>query len=123
MASAAEIAAFRAALPEFTTSEIADALLSSWLDEAAQLYTLSERGAQLCAAHLYVLDKAERPSTGVAPLDGGGDGLIEHERLGGHSVTYVRDKDERRQFFERTTYGRRLMQLERVEVGVRLRVI
>lgn len=122
MASAAEIAAFRAALPEFTSSEVADPVVGGWLDEAAQLYTLSAQGAQLCAAHLYVLDKAERPN-GVAPLDGGGDGLIEHERLGGHSVTYIRDKDERRQFFERTTYGRRLMQLERVEIGVRLRVI
>ena len=115
MASDAEITAMREAFPEIGGGPISDAVLGGWLDEAASLYRLSTRGTQLCAAHLFTLDRRDKAMRyqQIATPDAS-EAQAEPTPEMGASF------DE---FFNQTEYGKRLLRLADAEIGVRRRIV
>lgn len=129
MASAKLIERFKVTLPEF--SPRSDEECGAWIDRAGQIHSLSEEAQLWCAAHLFAVSLAERPTDSdgnpmIAGIDGGGVGLIKTEAMGQQNVTYerlARDATQRRAFFSRTTYGRQFLVLEDTVTAASVRVI
>ena len=129
MASSDVVAKFKATLPEFASRS--DEECGAWIDRAGRIHSLSAEAQLWCAAHLFAVSLAERPTDAdgnplIAGLDGGGVGLVSSEKMGQQSVSYgrlARDATMRRDFFSRTTYGRQFLILEDTVTAASVRVV
>lgn len=116
----ATVAEFLEKLPEFGVTEsggsrtYSDTYIKSALNEALQFYNRRKNGIIYVAAHLIVLDKAERPGPGPATLDVGLQSNVTSERVGPLAVTYRSEmRENRTDFFSRSVYGRYFLELEK----------
>lgn len=101
---------FRQQFPEL--SAVTDADVDRHMTLAREIHALKDLATVHLAAHLHVLEAAERP-TGGAKIDGG-SGLVTTQSVGAMSVSYSRDmtRQDREAYFARSAYGRMFLVLE-----------